>query len=107
LDIPSNFLYRTRNDAAKVLHAALNTLEFTGKRACAKKPKSEKTQLFVNFDVNFLEFWNELMEQNLTHSRGRQPLSNGRKKMKTVCENRPLGGVKLAPFQYPITPNRK
>jgi len=54
--IPSNFLYRICNDAAKVLHAALNTLEFTGKRACAKKAKSKKTQVFVNFDDNFLEF---------------------------------------------------
>jgi len=99
LPIPSNFFFRTPDDAAKIFHARLITFELPGRRDYAKNAKSEKWNFFLNFEANFLQFLNEFSHHNLTPCRGVNPLPTGIYHIKTICEMSPLGGVKLATFK--------
>ena len=107
LPIPSNFFFRTPDDAAKIFHARLITFELPGRRDYAKNAKSEKWNFFSNFEANLNELQNKLLERNLTRCRGQNALPKGREHIRIWRKKFPLEGVKLGTFHSPITPNRK
>ena len=57
--IPSNLLFHTCNIAANNFRPRLTTLEFTGKRECAKKQKSESR----NFSPTLMSIFSKSLRQ--------------------------------------------